>query len=59
MLPLSLSPPPRVNHFVNSNDMVTKIKASTILHAEASLTSMNPLKLQRLRRSRASIAKSV
>lgn len=40
MLPLSLSPPPRVNHFVNSNDMVTKIKASTILHAEASLTSI-------------------
>lgn len=42
MLPLSLlSPhPTRVNHFVNSNDMVTKIKASTILHAEASLTSI-------------------
>nr|DAJ81807.1 MAG TPA: hypothetical protein [Caudoviricetes sp.] len=40
MLPLSLSPPPRVNHFVNSNDMVLTIKASTLLHAEASLTSI-------------------
>lgn len=27
----------RVNHFVNSNDMVLTIKASTLLHAEASI----------------------
>ena len=59
MLPLSLLPPPRVNHLVNANDMVLTIKASTLLHAEASLTSIYLLKLQRLRRSRASIAKSV
>ena len=40
MLPLSLLPPPRVNHFVNSNDMVLTIKASTLSHAEASLSSV-------------------
>ena len=29
--------PPRVNHLVNGNDMVLTIKASTLLHAEASI----------------------
>ena len=39
-----LFPPSRVNHFVDINDMVIKIKASTLLHAEASLASIYLLK---------------
>ena len=44
MLPLSLLPPPRVNPLVNANDMVLTIKASTLLHAEASFLSIYMLK---------------
>ena len=50
MLPLSLLPPhpTRVNHFVDANEMVLKIKASTLLHAEASFLSIYMLKTRDL-----------